>query len=395
MNMQVYLDHAATTPVDPRVLEEMLPYFTENFGNPSSVHGYGRKTRMALDNARGKIAGLLGAADDREIIFTSGGTEADNLALTGVARAYREKGNRIITSSVEHHAVLDTCRNLEKEGFEVIYLPVDEYGMVNPEDLTKVLNDRTILVSIMHANNEIGTIQPIAEIGKILKGKGILFHTDAVQTVGSIPVNVRELGVDLLSLSAHKFYGPKGIGALYVRKGVRLTKLMHGGAQERGRRAGTENLAGIVGLAKALELAVAEMDSKTAGIRDLRDYLIKEVTSRISHVRLNGHPQHRLPGNTNFSFEFVEGEAILLSLDLKGIAASSGSACTSGSLEPSHVLLATGLCHESAHGSVRFTLGKENSRAEIDYLLAELPRIVERLRSMSPLYESAGKEYET
>ncbi len=389
---RVYLDHAATTPVDPKVLEAMVPYFTESFGNPSSIHSFGRDTRKALDQAREIIAREIGASEPAEIIFTGCGSESDNFAIKGIAQSYREKGNHIITSAIEHHAVFDTCKALEKQGFEVTYLPVDASGLVNPDDVVKAITDKTILVTIMHANNEVGTIQPIAEIGKILRERKILFHTDAVQTVGTIPVNVRDLSVDLLSMAAHKFYGPKGTGALYVRKGIRLTPLIHGGGQERNRRAGTENIAGIVGMAKALQLANEHLAESSARITQLRDYLMDSVLDRFDHVRLNGHRSQRLPGNANFSFEFVEGESLLLNLDLKGIAASSGSACTSGSLEPSHVLLAMGICHEIAHGSLRVTLGKATAKEDIDYLLEVLPEIVTKLRAMSPLYEAERKE---
>ncbi len=384
---KIYLDHAATTPVDPEVLQAMLPYFTDVFGNPSSIHSYGRETRKTIEDARVIVAQELGADEPREIVFTGCGSESDNLALKGIASAYKDKGNHIITSSVEHHAIFDTCKYLEKKGFEITYLPVDEDGLVEPQDVLKALTDRTILVSIMHANNEVGTIQPIAVMGKLLKERKILFHTDAVQSVGSIPVNVNDLSVDLLSLSAHKLYGPKGVGALYIRKGTRIHSLIHGGGQERNRRAGTENIAGIVGLAKAIQLAnsrLAENQSQTAY---LRDYLIDNALNKIDHLRLNGHRTERLPGNVNFSFEYIEGESLLLNLDLRGIAASSGSACTSGSLEPSHVLLAMGLCHEIAHGSLRITIGKSNTKEEIDYLLEVLPEIVNKLRSMSPLYD--------
>ncbi|HEY8344971.1 MAG TPA: cysteine desulfurase NifS [Bacillota bacterium] len=390
---RIYLDHAATTPTDPRVVEAMLPYFTEVFGNPSSIYKEGRAGKKAIDESREKVARLLGAADFREIIFTGSGSEADNLAISGVAWANRAKGNHIITSSIEHHAVLDTCKHLEKHGFTVTYLPVDEYGLVAPEAVREAITDRTILVSLMHANNEVGTVQPIAEISKIVHEKGVLFHTDAVQTVGSIPLHLQELGVDLLSLSAHKFYGPKGVGALYVKKGTRLCKLIHGGAQERQLRAGTENVAGIVGLAKALELATARLEENCSRLVELRDYFINELMSRIDRVKLNGHPTKRLPGNVNVSFEFVEGESILLNLDLKGIAASSGSACTSGSLDPSHVLLAMGLSHEVAHGSVRLSIGRENTKTQLDYVLGVLEETVARLREMSPLYQvQASKE---
>ena len=384
---RIYLDHAATTPVDPRVVEAMIPYFTANFGNPSSIYQEGQRAKRAIEESREKVAELLGAADAREIVFTGGGSEADNLAITGVARAYREKGNHIITSAIEHHAVLETCKDLEKHGFTVTYLPVDEYGLVDPEAVREAITGQTILISVMHANNEVGTIQPIAEISKIAHEKGVLFHTDAVQTVGSIPLDLKELGVDLLSLSAHKFYGPKGAGALYVKRGTRLRRLIHGGAQERRLRAGTENVAGIVGLTNALELAVAGLDKTVPHLVELRDYFIKELLARVDHVKLNGHPTKRLPGNISVSFEFVEGESILLNLDRKGIAASSGSACTSGSLDPSHVLLAMGISHETAHGSLRLTLGKENTKEQLDYVLGVLEETVTRLREISPLYQ--------
>lgn len=385
---RIYMDHAATTPVDPRVVEEMLPYLTEKFGNPSSLHSFGREVKATMEEARAEVARLLGAADPSEIVFTAGGSEADNLALKGVAYALREKGRHIITSSIEHHAVYDAVRHLEKEGFRATYLPVDADGLVDPEELRAAITGETILVSIMHANNEVGTIEPIAELAAVARERGVLFHTDAVQTVGSIPVDVRALGVDLLSLSAHKFYGPKGVGALYVRRGVRMVPLIHGGGQERKRRAGTENTAGIVGLAAALRYAVADLPERAARLTALRDRLIDGVLAAIPHVRLNGHRTKRLPGNANFSVEFVEGESMLLNLDLAGIAASSGSACTSGSLEPSHVLLSMGLPHEVAHGSLRLTLGRENTAEDVDRVLEILPGIVERLRAMSPLYEA-------
>jgi cysteine desulfurase len=396
MMRQVYLDHAATTPVDPLVLEAMLPYYTEHFGNPSSIHSYGREARKAVEAARAVIAREIGAADPSEIIFTGSGSESDNMAVKGVASAYREKGDHIITSAIEHHAVFDSFQYLEKQGFKVTYLPVDAEGLVDPEELRKAITDRTILVSIMYANNEVGVIEPIKELAAIAREQGVLFHSDAVQAVGSIPVNVQDLGVDLLSLAAHKFYGPKAVGALYIRKGVKLPSLIHGGAQERNRRAGTENVAGIVGMAKALELASAQLAVHQPQITALRDYLIDEIAKRFKHVRLNGHRTRRLPGNVNFSFEYIEGESLLLNLDLKGIAASSGSACTSGSLEPSHVLLGMGICHEVAHGSLRLTLGKATTKADIDYLLEVLPEIVNKLRAMSPLYEAhLRKECET
>ena len=389
---RVYLDHAATTPVDPQVVTAMVPFFSEHFGNPSSIHGFGRDSRKAIEDARAAIAKMIGAAEPGEIIFTGSGSESDNMAIKGVAAAYRDKGNHIITSAIEHHAVYDTCKHLEKQGYKVTYLPVDGDGLVSPATLEAALTPETILVTIMHANNEVGVIQPIAAIGKILRERKILFHTDAVQTMGSIPVNVQELGVDLLSLAAHKFYGPKGVGALYVRRGVKLTPVIHGGGQERNRRAGTENIAGIVGMAKALELALQDLPASQTRITVLRDYLIDSVLQRFDHVRLNGHRTQRLPGNTNFSFEFIEGESLLLNLDLKGVAASSGSACTSGSLEPSHVLLAMGICHETAHGSLRLTLGKTTTREDIDYVLEILPEIVTKLRAMSPLYQNTERK---
>ncbi|NLK98797.1 MAG: cysteine desulfurase NifS [Epulopiscium sp.] len=388
---KIYFDHAATTAMNPQVVEAMVPYFTENFGNPSSIYEIARKNKQALDESRDKIAKLLGA-DPKEIYFTSGGTESDNWAIKGIADAYRNKGNHIITSAIEHHAVLHTCEYLESKGYEVTYLPVNEFGQVDPQDVLKAIKDNTILISIMYANNEIGTIQPIEEIGKIAREKGIVFHTDAVQAVGHIPIDVKKANVDLLSLSGHKFHGPKGVGVLYIRKGIKIKPLLHGGAQERGRRGGTENVPGIVGVAKALELAVENMEENTKKMIELRDYIIKGISSKIDHVKLNGHPTDRLPNNINFTFDFIEGESLLLLLDMKGIYASSGSACTSGSLDPSHVLLAIGLPHERAHGSLRITLGDENTKEEADYLLEVLPPIVQRLRDMSPLYEAYKKE---
>jgi cysteine desulfurase len=389
---RIYLDHAATTPVDPEVLQAMIPYFTESFGNPSSIHSFGRENRKAIEDSRAIVAKELGANDPSEIVFTGCGSESDNMAIKGIASAYHDKGNHIITSAIEHHAIFDTCKYLEKQGFKITYVPVNAAGLVNPQDVINSLTDKTILVSIMHANNEVGTIQPIAEIGKLLRERKILFHTDAVQSVGSIPVNVDDLSVDMLSLAAHKLYGPKGVGVLYIRKGVRIHPLIHGGGQERNRRAGTENIAGIVGLAKALQLANQNLAANQAKISGLRDYLIDTVLQRFEHVRLNGDRIQRLPGNVNFSFEYIEGESLLLNLDLKGVAASSGSACTSGSLEPSHVLLGMGICHEIAHGSLRLTLGKSNTKEELDYLLEVLPEIVDKLRAMSPLYDSVRKE---
>ncbi|HOB20090.1 MAG TPA: cysteine desulfurase NifS [Candidatus Atribacteria bacterium] len=394
MGQKVYMDHAATTYTKPEVLEEMLPYFTEVFGNPSSVHGFGRQARRALDHARERTAKALNAQPS-EIFFTAGGSESDNWAIKGTALANRDKGNHIITTSIEHHAVFDTCKFLEKNGFEVTYLPVDEYGMVSVEKLKEAITDRTILISVMFANNEIGTIQPIEEIGRIARERKIYFHTDAVQAVGNIPIDVEKLNIDMLSLSAHKFYGPKGVGALYIKRGVKILPYIHGGAQERNRRAGTENLPGIVGLGKAIELAVENMAAHNERLTAMRDRLIREILSRVEYSRLNGHPTKRLPGNVNFSFEFIEGEALLLSLDLKGIAGSSGSACTSGSLDPSHVLLAIGLPHEIAHGSLRLTLGDGNTDDDVDYVIEVLPEIVARLREMSPLFaqNKGGSEF--
>lgn len=384
---RIYFDHSATTPVDAEVAKLTVEYMTEKFGNASSVHAFGREARKAIDEARDKVAALLNA-NSNEIFFTSGGTEGDNLALKGIAFANRKKGNHIITSAIEHHAILHTCEYLEKQGFTVTYLPVDEYGMVSIEELKNAITDKTILISIMFANNEVGTIQPVKEIGQLAREKGVYFHTDAVQAVGSYPIDVKELNIDLLSFSGHKFHGPKGIGGLYVRKGVRIEAIQHGGAHERNMRAGTENVPGIVGLGKACEIAKNEMDKKIAHISALRDKLIQGVMEKIPHTKLNGHPTKRLPGSANFSFLFLEGESLLLNLDLKGIAASSGSACTSGSLDPSHVLLAMGLTHEVAHGSLRLTLGRGNTQEEVDYCLEVLPEIVDRLRQMSPLYNS-------
>ncbi len=381
----VYMDHAATTATAPAVVEAMLPYFTDHFGNPSSVYRIARESKAAVDEAREKVARALSAKPE-EIYFTSGGTEADNWAIKGVAFANKQKGNHIITSVIEHHAVLHTCQYLEKMGFEVTYLPVDEFGRVDPAAVEAAITDRTILISIMFANNEIGTIEPIAAIGALARKKGIYFHTDAVQAIGHVPIDVGAMQIDLLSLSAHKFNGPKGVGALYIRKGVKIDNFMHGGGQEKKRRAGTENLASIVGLGVAIERVAASMEQESARLIALRDRLKDGILEKIPHARLNGHPTERLPGNLNISFEFIEGESILLFLDHAGICASTGSACTSGSLEPSHVMLAIGLPHEQAHGSLRLTLGEENTEEEVDYLLGVLPGIVERLRTMSPLY---------
>jgi cysteine desulfurase len=389
MSKRIYLDFAATTPLDSRVLEAMKPYLRDIFGNPSSLHYFGQEARLAVESARLKVADLIGAQPE-EIVFTSGGTESNNFALKGVAYTYRQKGKRIITTAIEHHAVLNPCRFLASQGYEVIYLKSDQNGIVSTEELKRVLNDETILVSIMQANNEMGAIQPIkqlAEIIKIFRGNKNypLFHVDAVQTVGHLPVNVKDLGVDFLSLSAHKFYGPKGVGALYIRDGIKIEPLLHGGEQERGQRASTENVSGIVGLGRAAELAKKEMEAERKKLIELRDYFIKEVMKKIKNVTLVGHPTQRLPNNINLSFKGVEGEGMLLSLDLVGVAVSTGSACSSNSLEPSHVVLAMGLGHEVAHSSLRFSLGRSTSKADLDYTINQLIKIIERLRAMSPL----------
>lgn len=391
MDKSIYFDHAATTAVKKEVLQEMLPYFTEKYGNASTVYQIGQVSKAALDDARARVAKVFNCKPN-EIFFTGCGSESDNWAIKGAARANKAKGNHIITTAIEHHAVLHTCKTLEKEGFEVTYLPVDEYGLVSADDVKNAIKDNTILISIMYANNEIGTIEPIAEIAEIAKEKGILMHTDAVQAAGAVPIDLSKLKVDMMSLSAHKFNGPKGVGALYIRSGVRIENFIDGGAQERGKRAGTENLPGIIGLAKALELASASMEEKDKKITALRDYIIKNIEEKIPYCRLNGHRTQRLPGNVNFSFEFIEGESLLLWLDINGIAASSGSACTSGSLDPSHVLLAIGLKHETAHGSLRVSLGEENTYEEADYFIEKLVGIVDKLRKMSPLYESMKGE---
>lgn len=378
------MDNAATTPVSPAVLEKMLPYFSECYGNANSIHSTGLDARKALNAARKKVAAALNC-NPEEVYFTSGGSESDNWALKGVAFANRKKGNHIITSAIEHHAILHTCEWLEEQGFEITYVPVDADGLVNPADVEAAITDKTILISIMAANNEIGTIEPIEEIAKIAHAHHVLFHTDAVQAIGAIPVDVRAIGCDLLSLSGHKFHGPKGVGALYIKQGTRIDNLIHGGAQERGRRASTENVAGIVGMAEAIELATANIPEKAARISALRDQLIDGLTA-LPYVRLNGHRTKRLPGNVNVSVRFIEGESLLLRLDLAGVAASSGSACTSGSLDPSHVLLAIGLPHEIAHGSLRLSLSDTTTQEEVDYVLSVLPGIIEYLRDMSPLY---------
>jgi cysteine desulfurase len=381
---RIYLDHAATTPTHPQVVQAMLPYFADTFGNPSSIHSLGQETRAAVEEARGAIASLIGA-EAEEIVFTSGGTEADNLAVKGVAFANRNRGNHIITTAIEHHAVLEPCKFLAEQGFEVTHVPVDRQGLVDPEDVRKAVTDKTILISMMHANNEIGTIQPIAEIGRIAHKRGICFHTDAVQTVGHVPIDVDQIDVDLLAMSAHKLYGPKGIGALYIRKGTRISPFMHGGGQERGRRASTENVPAIVGFGKAAEIARREVSREIKQVTLLRDKLIQGLIERIEGVHLNGHPSLRLPNNANISVASVEGEAMVVSLDLEGIAASTGSACTSSALEASHVLLAIGLAGELTHGSLRFTLGRETTEEEVGRVLELLPRIVTRLRAISPL----------
>jgi cysteine desulfurase len=384
---RIYLDYAATTPTHPEVLKAMLPYFTETFGNPSSLHSYGQEAKEAMEAARASVASLIGAHQE-EVVFTSGGTEADNFAIKGTAYASEHKGNHIITSTVEHPAVLATCRFLEKRGFNVTYLPVDEYGTVDPDDVKKAITARTILISVMHANNEVGTIEPIAEIGIIARKAGVCFHTDAVQTAGHIPVDVDKLGVDLLSISAHKLYGPKGVGALYIRKGTKLVPFMHGGEQEQERRASTENVPGIVGFGRASAIARQEMNEASQQMTLQRDRLIKGLLECLDHARLNGHPVKRLPNNINISIASVEGESMLLNLDLAGICASTGSACSSGGNEPSHVLTAMGLSHEQAYGSLRFTLGRWTTDEDIERVLETLPGIVTKLRAMAPLLKN-------
>lgn len=386
MNEIIYFDNAATTPIRPEVYDAMRPYIESCYGNPSSVYKIARESKKAIDLARKQVADAINADVD-EIFFTGCGSESDNWAIKGVALALKDKGKHIITTNIEHHAILHTCEFLEENGYEVTYIPVDEYGMVSADDIKKAIRPDTILVSVMTANNEIGTIEPIKEIGAVCREKGVYFHTDAVQAVGHIKIDVKEMNIDLLSLSGHKIGAPKGIGALYIRKGVKIKNLIHGGQQEKGKRAGTENVIGIVALGKAIELAVSEMEDTTERLKYLRDKIINGVLKNIEYSRLNGHPEERLPGNVNISFEFIEGESMLLMLDAKGICASSGSACTSGSLDPSHVLLAIGLPHEKAHGSLRISLGYQNTEEEVDKLLEVLPPIVQRLREMSPLYE--------
>lgn len=382
----VYFDNSATTKTDERVIEAMMPYITENYGNPSSIYKIGRENRKAVEEAREQVAKALNC-EPNEIYFTNGGSESDNTAIRGIAYAYKNKGNHIITSKIEHPAVLETCKQLEKEGFEVSYIGVDENGIIKLDELKNAIKPTTTLISIMFANNEIGTIEPIEEIGKIAKENNIFFHTDAVQAVGNVRIDVKQLNIDALSMSGHKFYGPKGIGALYVKKGIKFEKLINGGHQERNKRAGTENVAGIVGLGKAIELAYQELDEHNKKIKELRDYYVEQVKAKIPYIRINGDETKRLPGNSNISFRFIEGEGLLLNLDLKGICASSGSACTSGSLDPSHVLLAIGLPHEIAHGSLRISIGKYNTKEEVDYLVENLVEIIGRLREMSPLWE--------
>ena len=391
MEKLIYLDNAATTRTAPEVVEAMLPYFTEKYGNPSSVYGFASANKEVITQQREKIAEVLGAKTD-EIYFTAGGTESDNWALTATAEAYVSKGKHIITSRIEHHAILHTCEYLEKRGYEVTYLDVDENGLVDPNAVEAAIRPDTILISIMFANNEIGTIQPIREIGTIAREHGVLFHTDAVQAFAQVPINVDEYNIDMLSASGHKLNGPKGIGFLYIRKGVKIRSFIHGGAQERKRRAGTENVPGIVGLGKAVELAAATMAERAEKETKLRDYMIGRIENEIPYCRLNGDRKKRLPNNINFSFRFIEGEGMLISLDLKGICASSGSACTSGSLDPSHVLLAIGLPHEIAHGSLRMTLGADTTREDIDYTVDCLKKIVADIRNMSPLYEDFLKK---
>ena len=386
MEKMIYLDNAATTKASPEVVKAMLPYFTEHFGNPSSIYGFAAANKEVVAKQREIIAGVLGAKAN-EIYFTAGGTESDNWALIATAEAYGGKGRHIITSRIEHHAILHTCEYLEKRGYEVTYLDVDENGLVDPADVEKAIREDTILVSVMYANNEIGSIQPIREIGEITHRHGVLFHTDAVQAFCQVSINVDECHIDMLSASGHKLNGPKGIGFLYIRKGVKIRSFIHGGAQERKRRAGTENVPGIVGLGKAVEFASGSMDERAEKERELRDYLIRRIEEEIPYCRLNGDREKRLPNNVNFSFRFIEGESMLIMLDMKGICASSGSACTSGSLDPSHVLLAIGLPHEIAHGSLRMTLGADTRKEDLDYVVEQLKEIIEQLRGMSPLYE--------
>ena len=387
----IYLDNAATTKCAPEVVEAMLPWFSEYYGNPSSVYELAGKSKEAVDEARRQIAGVIGAKEN-EIYFTAGGTEADNWAIKAAYEACKEKGNHIITSKVEHHAVLHTCQWLEKQGARVTYLDVDENSIIRLEDLERAITPETILITIMAANNEIGSVMPYKEIGMIAREHGILFHTDAVQAFGQLPIDVEECGIDMLSASAHKINGPKGCGCLYIRRGVKIRSFIHGGAQERKRRAGTENVPGIVGFGKAAQRAAATMEERTAKERRMRDYMISRIREKVPYCRLNGHPTLRLPNNVNFSFQFIEGESLLIMLDMEGICASSGSACTSGSLDPSHVLLAIGLPHEIAHGSLRLTLNEEITEQDVDFVVEKIAQIVEKLRNMSPLYEDFIKK---
>lgn len=392
MTRKVYMDYSATTYTKPEVLEEMIPFFTQNFGNPSSLYSLSDINKKALNNAREKVANAINA-DKGEIYFTAGGSEADNWALKGIAFAHKNKGNHIITTKIEHHAILATCEFLEKNGFEITYLPVDEYGFINLEDLEKAITDKTILVSVMFANNEIGTIQKIKDIGKICKDKKVLFHTDAVQAVGHVPIDVKNMNIDLLSMAGHKFYGPKGVGALYIRNGIRIENLIHGGGQEKGKRASTENVPGIVGMGKAIELAVSNMENENKKLEKFRDKLIKELTKIVPYAKLNGPTgSDRLPGNVNISFIGVEGETLLLDLNDKGIYASTGSACASRDLSASHVLLSIGLSHGVAHGSLRLTMGDGTTEEDVDYAIANIPKIVQRRREMSPYWEEFLKE---
>lgn len=391
MQKLIYLDNAATTKTASEVVNEMLPYFTENYGNPSSIYSIGATAKEAVTKVRERIASSLGAKNN-EIYFTGGGSESDNWALIATAQAYEAKGKHIITSKIEHHAVLHTCSYLEKQGYEITYVDVDENGIVKLDELEKAIRPDTVLISIMFANNEIGTVQPIKEIGAIAKAHGVLFHTDAVQAYAHVPIDVDEMNIDMLSASGHKFHGPKGIGFLYIRTGIKIRSFIHGGQQERGRRAGTENVTGIVGMGKAVELSFLRMEESAAKQRELRDYLIKRIEEEVPHCRLNGDGARRLPNNVNYSFRFIEGESLLIMLDMKGICASSGSACTSGSLDPSHVLLAIGLPHEIAHGSLRLTVSEENTIEEMDAVIDAIKEIVDKLRKMSPLYEDFIKK---
>ena len=388
---KVYLDYSATTPMKKEVLEEMMPYFTEVYGNPSSIHSYGREAKAVVNVARDKIAKLIGATG-KEIYFTAGGSESDNWAIKEVAHLYKEKGNHIITSTIEHHAVLHSCEALEKEGFEVTYLEVDEDGLISLDELKKAIRKETILISIMFANNEIGTIEPIKEIGAIAKENKIIFHTDAVQALGNVKIDVNEMNIDLLSMSSHKIYGPKGVGALFIRKGLKMKPFVHGGAQERNRRAGTENVSGIVGFGKAAELAYENFDAHVEKLTALRERLRNGIMESITFAKYNGHPEKRHPGNVNICFEYIEGESMLLMLDMLGVASSSGSACTSGSLDASHVLMAIGLPHDIVHGSLRLTVGDFTTEEDVDYVIEKLPPIIQRLRDMSPLYENVKEE---